>query len=602
MSHRHTLVHQLADWAHRTPDTPAVHDKRDGQWLHRTWAQWWRDIRATAKGLIACGHQPGDCVALVGDNRIEWVTCELAIMAAGGVPAPIYTTNTVEQTAYIVAHCRARIAIADGAVQLAKYREGEAAGAFAIRHYVTMDDDAATGERAQSLAALQALGESVDDATLDARIDALGDRDVAMLIYTSGTTGVPKAVMLDHGGLVSVQGALMERLAMFREHPYRMVSYLPLCHGAEQLLTTVGTLATGGKVYFCDDISKVREYLVDVRPTVFLGVPRVWEKFEAALAARMAEATGWRGKLAAWARRVEQQAFDEQVRTGRPQTGVQRRLANQLVHDKIKRALGLDELLIAITGSAPISPSTLGFFSSIGIGILEAYGLSETHGVCTITLPERPKLGTVGPALPGCEIRIAPDGEVQLRGRTMTQGYLHMPEETAALYTDDGWLCTGDLGALDDDGHLRITGRKKDLLITAGGKNVAPVELEALLQQIVGVGIPVVVGDRKPYLSALLTLDPEALPALRRQLELPDASLETLAASDALRDYLEAEIERVCNAQVARYQTIKRFRVLPHLFSNDTGELTPTMKLKRNVITARYADEIEAIYAATALV
>jgi long-subunit acyl-CoA synthetase (AMP-forming) len=399
-----------------------------------------------------------------------------------------------------------------------------------------------------------------------------------------------------------VQGALMERLAMFREHPYRMVSYLPLCHGAEQLLTTVGTLATGGKVYFCDDLTQIRDYLVEVRPTVFLGVPRVWEKFEAALSARMAEATGWRGRLAAWARRVEQDAFDEQVRTGTPQQGVQRRLANRLVHDKIKRALGLDALLIAITGSAPISPSTLGFFSSIGIGILEAYGLSETHGVCTITLPERPRLGTVGPALPGCEIRIAPDGEVQLRGRIMTQGYLHMPEETAALYTDDGWLCTGDLGALDADGHLRITGRKKDLLITAGGKNVAPVELEALLQQIVGVGIPVVVGDRKPYLSALLTLDVEAIPELQRRLAMPDADLATLASSDALRTYLEGEIERVCNQNVARYQTIKRFRVLPHTFSNDTGELTPTMKLKRNVITERYADEIEAIYAAGALV
>lgn len=596
MSHRHTLVHQLADWAERTPDSPAIHGKVDGEWRHRTWSQWWSDVRAVAKGLLALGHQPGDCVAIVGDNRMEWVTCQMAIMAVGGAPAPIYTTNTIEQCAYIVDHAKAKIAICDGQVQYDKYRAGEDAELFEAEHFVTFDPVDGADERTQSLDALKVLGETEADADLDARIDALGDTDVAMLIYTSGTTGVPKAVILEHGGLVEVQGSLMNRLYMFRQEPYRMVSYLPLCHAAEQLLTTVGTLATGGKVYFCDDLKQIREYLVEVRPTVFLGVPRVWEKFEAALAARMAEVTGIKAKLAAWARKTELEAFRTQVKTGQRVDTLQRKLANRLVHDKIKQALGLDELRVAVTGSAPIGESTLSFFASLGIGILEAYGMSETHGVCTMTLPDRPKLGTVGPALDGCEMKIAEDGEVKLKGRTMTRGYLHMPDETAALYDEDGWLCTGDLGEIDDEGHLKITGRKKDLIITAGGKNVAPVELEALMQQVVGIGQPVVVGDRQPYLAALISLDPEALPELQRLLSMPDATLEAIAASDALRTYLEREIEDKCNQHVARYQTIKRFHVLPSELTAEAGELTPTMKLRRNIVTKRYAADIEALY------
>lgn len=592
-----TLVHQLAELAARQPDAPALHGKVDGEWVARTWGEFWQETRAVAKGLAELGHRPGDCVAIVGDNRPEWVLLELGIMAAGGVPAPIYGTNTVEQTAFIVDNARARIAICDSRAQYEKYRRGQDAGLFTIDWIVTMDDLGEQAEDVVTYAELVSRGRERDDRDLDARIAALSPDETGLLIYTSGTTGTPKGVMLDHGAMVEVAAAVLKRLPAFAsgEVPYRIVSYLPLCHGAEQLVTTMGLLATGGSVYFCPDIKQIRDYLLDVRPTFFLGVPRVWEKFEGALSARLAEATGVKRALLGWARSVELAAVRRQSETGQRHDSLARRLANRLVLAKIRAAVGFDQVHFAATGSAPISVGTLEFFASLGVVVNEAYGMSETTGVCTIGEPTRPRLGKVGTPLDGVSIRIADDGEVQLRGRLMTRGYLHMPEQTAELYTADGWLCTGDIGTLDEDGFLAITGRKKELLITAGGKNVAPLEMEAYMQQIHGVAQAVVVGDRQPFLSALVTIDVEALPELAKRFSVP-ATVESLAASDAFGAYVRDRVEAQCNSRVARYQTIKKLRILPVEFSVDGGELTPTMKLRRNVIATKYAAEIAAFY------
>lgn len=589
---RHTLVHQLADWATRTPDRPAIFGKEAGEWRHRTWAQFWADVRRTARGLIALGHEAGEPVALIGDNRMEWVIFQHAIMACGGMPAPIYTTNTPVQVAYIVEQSGARIAVCDGAAQLDKFDEAQREGWMSVEHVVTMDH---VRDDTPSLAALMELGAGVDDEALDERIAALDGETTALLIYTSGTTGQPKGVMLDHGGLVAVQGALIDRLAVFRREPYRMVSYLPLCHAAEQMLTTVGSLATGGQVYFCADIKNIRDALLDVRPTLFLGVPRVWEKFEAALRARLGEQTGIRARLATWAQSTELAAYQHTLKTGDDAHSLARRAANKIVLDKVKTQLGLDQLRAAVTGSAPIGVSTLEFFGGLGIRILDAYGLSETTAVSHISLPQAPRPGTVGPPLKGVEMRISDEGEVQLRGRTMTRGYHRLPEKTAALFTDDGWLKTGDIGEIDPEGNLKITGRIKDLIITAGGKNIAPVELESYLQQIDGIGQAVVVGDRRPYLAALLTLDPEALPRLAETYGV-SATPAALASCDAFRQAVEAAVESTCNAKVARVQQVKRVRVLDVEFSPERGELTPTMKIRRNVINERFAANIDAIY------
>ena len=591
----HTLVHRLADWAACKPNAASIHGKVNGVWAQRTWAEYYGDVRLFAKGLIALGHTPGECVAIVGDNRMEWVICELAIMAAGGIPAPIYTTELPERVAYIVGNAQAKIAICDTQAQYEKYRAAIADGLMSLDRIITMDE-VDGDENTLSFQALLALGKEADDKELDARIDALGVEETGLLIYTSGTTGKPKGVMLEHGGMTEVADAIMDRTPAFAsgEIEYKTVSYLPLCHAAEQLLTTMGHLATGGQVYFCDDLTQIKEYLTTVRPSVFLGVPRVWEKFEAALSAAFADATGIKAKLLSWARGIELNAVREQARTGQESGGIRRTLANKILSG-VRAKVGFDNIHFAVTGSAPISVGTLEFFASLGVVVYEAYGMSETTGVCTVGEPGRPRFGRVGTALKGVKIRIAEDGEIQLHGRLMTKGYLRLEAETAELYTEDGWLCTGDIGDLDDEGHLAITGRKKELLITAGGKNVAPVEMEAHMQQIRGIAQAVVVGDRMPFLSALVTIDGEALDSLASEFG-GDATVAALSENEKFRAHIERSIESQCNAKVARYLTIKKFTLLPQEFSVEGGELTPTMKLRRKEITAKYAAEIAAFY------
>ncbi|MCB9530863.1 MAG: long-chain fatty acid--CoA ligase [Myxococcales bacterium] len=599
----HTLVHQLLDWAARTPNAVALRHKQRGHWEQWTWAQYAEQAKKVAAGLVSLGHQPDECVAIVGDNRAEWVIIELGIMMARGIPAPIYTTNTAAQAAYIVQNSEAKLVVVDGAAQLAKLRAGVEEASLGVETFVSMDAVAGAPDGTVDFAGLVARATPALEAEVDARVTTLTGDNTALLIYTSGTTGVPKGVMLDHGGLLAMSSAVLAMLPMFDAQtpaearaPYRTLSYLPLCHGAEQLITTMGHLRTGGTVSFCPDMKQLKDYLVEVRPTLFLGVPRIWEKFQAALTARLDSVTGAKGALARWARSTELAAAREEAASGRRVHTLRRALANRLVIRKLAEALGLDELRYAITGSAPISVATLEFFASLGIAIHEAYGMSETSGVCTITPPGAARFGRVGKAIDGVGIRIAEDGEVQLHGRIMTRGYFRMPDETRELYTDDGWLHTGDLGDLDADGYLAITGRKKELLITAGGKNVAPAELEAYLQEIPGVAQAVVVGDREPYLAALITIDVEQLPALATQLGVAP-TLEAVASAPGLHALLDPGVETRCNARVARYQTIKRYRVLPVEFSVDGGELTPTMKLRRTEIAKKYADEIRALYA-----
>ena len=586
MTSRHTLVHRIEDWAAKKPDAPALHGQReDGSWYTVSWAGYWTSVREAAKGLIALGHQAGECVAIVGANHPQWVQLEFAIEAAAGIPAPIYPTNTLPQVAHIITNAGARIAICDAEEQLDKYLALEKDhGVEPFTKLVTFFDLAHDDARVMSFDALCTLGREQPDDELDRRLASLKDDTVCLLIYTSGTTGVAKGVMLDHKGQIVCGESIVDVLSVFREKPYRAVSYLPLCHQAEQMVTNVGALEVGGEIFFCPDMTKVKDALLHAHPTLFLAVPRVWEKFEAALRAKLGQATGVKAKMASWARETELGCFD--ARAGSP---LRRKLAHSLVLNKVKTALGLDQLEIAVTGAAPISVETQRFFASLGIVLLDAYGMTETSGVATFTRPDDPVLGAVGKPLACNEVRIGDEGEIQLKGRNMTRGYFRMEEETKELFTQDGWLKTGDMGSLDEHQNVRITGRLKELIVTAGGKNVAPVEMETYIKSIEGVGQAVVIGDRKPYLVALIALDPEALPKLRERY--PDDA--------QLRAYIEDEIEQRCNAKVAKYQTIKHFTILPNDLTVEGGELTASMKLRRKVIHEKYAAEIEAMYASS---
>jgi long-subunit acyl-CoA synthetase (AMP-forming) len=600
MGQRHTLVHQIFDWAEKKPDTPVLFEKNtQGDWRSLTWKEYEQRVRAIAKGLIALGHQKGDCVAIVGDNRIDWVLCQFGIMAARGLPAPIYTTNTDSQTAYIVNHSRSKIAICDKKSQLDKYLKASNQGEIQTEKFITMDEIPDQGDSVMSLSALEALGTEQDDTELNQRLSDLTDEESALLIYTSGTTGVPKAVELNHGGMIFVGDGLTAQFEFLQEEGnYRSLSYLPLCHVAEQIFTNIACLNNGGSVYFCPDLKLLKEYLPGVRPTVFLGVPRVWEKFEAALKGKLSEATGIKAKLAAWALKTEFDAFKTQVAAGKPFDSFKRKLANKLVVSKIKTKLGLDALMVAATGAAPIKVETQEFFASLGICIYEGYGMSETSGVATVNDAHKPAFGSVGKPLNGVEVKIADDGEILLKGRNMTRGYLYMPEKTAELIDDEDWIHTGDLGEIGPDGNLKITGRKKDLIITAGGKNIAPAEMEAHIKTITGIGQAVVVGDNQPYLSALVALDIEEIEDLCKRVGISASSTREASQDPKVRDFFESEIEEKCNKKVGRWQTIKKFEILPEEFSVETGELTPTLKVKRNEVNKKFSDKVAAFYEA----
>lgn len=597
MGDRKTLVGCIEHWANDVPDRPALYGRSaSGEWQHRTWSEYWTDVRAVGKALVDLGVDPGECVGIVGANRPEWVLAEFGMIACGSIPAPIYTTNTVDQVAFILAHSQCKVAFCDDQEQLDKYLACREKKGVQVTTIVTMDPIECDDDGVITFDELLETGKALSDDPLDERLNDLKEDQTALLIYTSGTTGVPKAVQITHMGARMMGHELASMVSDLEYSDYCSLSYLPLCHIAEQLFTNFMHLETGGAVYFCPDLKKLKDYLPEVRPNVFVGVPRVWEKFEAALGAKFAEASPIKKMLLGWARKKELQAFKKEVATGQPVDTFARRMANNVVLSKLKGLLGLDQIEIAGSGAAPISTRTLEFFASLGLIIHEGYGMSETSGLATVNEYKRPRFGTVGKLMNGVEVRFADDGEIQLKGINMTPGYLRQPKQTAELFAEDGWLCTGDLGEMDDAGNLKITGRKKDLIITAGGKNVAPAEIEAYLKQIPGVGQAVVVGDRQPYLCAIIVLDAEGLGEFCNLLGIEAATIADAVADPKVRAYFEERIESQCNTNVARYQTIKKFEVLPLEFTVEGGEMTPTMKIKRNIVNEKYADTIAAFY------
>lgn len=586
-------LEKLRGWAERTPENNALHTKTDSGWDSVGWKDYYRNVRSVAKALLESGLKKGECVVIIGNNRVEWLYAQFGIMAAGGIATPSYQTNTAEQLAYIINHSKARFVFAENQEQYDKL-VGPKVDLPNLEKIILFDEVAKAGDgQAILFADLIKEGEAADDTILDERIQSIRPDDTAFIIYTSGTTGVPKAVMTTHYHLSYIGEVLLKRFEMPVRS--RSISYLPLSHIAEQIATNNLQLETGGEVYMCANALHMKDYLPLVQPNVLLGVPRVWEKVESALKGIIEGSSGFKKKLLKWGLKTELAAFDEEQRTGKPVSSLARRLANKLVISKIKGKLGMDEIIHAFIGAAPSNLENLRFFASLGIQINEVYGMTETTGILATTSPANRKFGTVGKALEGVKLKIAEDGEIIAQGPALTKGYMHNLEATAELW-EGGWLHTGDIGVFDGEGNLKITDRKKDLIITAGAKNVAPQPIEALLKRIDGVSQAVVVGDRKPYLIALLTVDPLAVDMLNEKLGMQTKSVAELADSEGFQQYMEEQIGLV-NEKVAKFEKIGRFRVLPHDFTVETGELTPTLKMKRKVVNEMYAKEIEAVYA-----
>ncbi len=590
-----TMVHEvLGETAKRYGDRPALRVKRDGAWRTTTWSAYLRDARRVGRALVGLGVPPGKGISIIGYNSPEWLISDVGAIFAGAVPAGIYTTNTPEQVRYITHHCEAKVAFADTAQQVEKFvaEQERMPHLEVVVQMLGRPEESKRGRlRVLGWNELLELGDETPERELDARIAAQKPDDVCTLIYTSGTTGEPKAVMISHTNLVWTAQAVIKALRFGPDEV--SISYLPLSHIAEQLLTIHGPMAMGSVLYFAESLEKLGESLQEVRPTIFLGVPRVWEKIQAKMVAAGASSPPLRKKIAAWARNVGLAAgYAEQRGEARP---LFHPIAKKVVFDKVRERLGLDRARICVTSAAPISKDTLEFFLSLGIPILEVYGMSECTGPATYSPPDNYRTAKCGIVVPGAELKIAEDGEVCIRGPHVFKGYLKDPEATKNALDDDGWLHSGDIGTIDKDGFLQITDRKKDLLITAGGENVAPQLLEGQLKAIPVVGQAVVVGDRKKYLAALVTLDPERLQVETEACGSPAKTVAEAAKCDAFRKHLQRQIDQV-NEKLARVQTIKRFVVVPTEFSIDGGELTPTMKVKRKAVNEKYRLEIESMY------
>lgn len=584
-----TVFEVLQRTAAAHAERPAMRMKRDGRWQVTTWKDYHDQALLAARGFLRLGLQPRQGVVIMGYNRPEWFVADLGAIAAGGLPAGIYTTSTAEQCHYISEHAEAAVAVLENEQYLRIF--------LFIRDRLpklkamVLMAGASSERDVYSWSQLLELGAQVPESELQARMDAQKPDDVCTLIYTSGTTGPPKAVMLSHHNITWTAGKVAEAYGVNEQDD--LLSYLPLSHIAEQVVSLHSPMAVGGCSWFAESLEKLGENLREVRPQFFFAVPRVWEKMQAAIQAAGAQNPPLKKKIAAWARGVGLEA-GEAEQAGRPKPFLLG-LAHKLVFTKVREKLGLDRARVCATSTAPISMDTLRFFLSLGIPILEVYGMSECTGPATFSYPHRYRLGKVGVAIDGTEIRTAEDGEVMMRGPHVFKGYYKNEAATQETVDEEGWLHSGDIGELDEEGFLRITDRKKELIITSGGKNIGPQILEGKLKQIAVVSQAVVVGDRRNYLVALLALDPLRAPLEAEAAGSPHREPKDLAACEIFRQHLEKQVEAV-NETLARYETIKRFAILPRELSIEDGELTPTMKLKRRVIHQSYAEEIERLY------
>lgn len=592
-----TLAARLLEHAEHRGGDVAIREKHRGVWREWTWAGYARRVADVAAGLRSLGVGPGARVAVHAENRPEWVIADLATQGLGGVVVGVYPTSPAAEVAYLLAHSAAEVLIAEDEEQLDK--------ALAVRdtlpllrHIVVMDPRGLRladlpgvltfAELEERGAAPESLGQYADS------VAALDPASTAILVYTSGTTGRPKGAMISHANLVAAGRAFVEVLGAARGD--EVLSYLPLCHVAERLISVIDGSWAGLVVNFGEGGPSFPNDLRDVQPTVFLGVPRVWEKMLATVEIRMADAS--------WLKRVLYRSCLRQGRriaprrmTGRTTFGDRVVLAvgELLVFRALRERLGMSRVRAPVSGAAPIAPQVLAWLWAIGVPVREGYGQTENTAICTLNPVGDIRLGTVGTASPGVEVRIADDGEILTRSAGVFQGYLDDPEATAATVDRDGWLHTGDVGELDEDGFLRITDRKKDIIITAGGKNISPSEIENLLKVSPFVREAVVIGDRRRYLTALIGIELDTVGNWASRRGLAYTTYADLSAKPDVHALIDTVV-REANGRLAQVEGIKRFTLIGKELDHEDGELTATQKVKRRAMAERFAAEIEAMY------
>jgi long-chain acyl-CoA synthetase len=586
-----SIPRRLLEQAKVRPEAPAHYVKEGVFWRMSSYREYATEMRRAGRSLIALGLEPGSTVSLLGFNRPEWVVLDVASMAIGGAAAGIYATCSPDEVQYIIDHAASKVVLVENRSQLEKVlktwdRMPHLQWAVLMRGAEPSDDP-----RVLTWEQFLEKGNRVSEQLFDQRLDALEPGGLATLIYTSGTTGPPKGVMLSHRNLTWTADAAIRVTGITCWDC--SLSYLPLSHIAEQGITVHISISAGAATYFAESLDKVADNLKEVQPTLFFGVPRIWEKFHAGIGAKLAQATGAKRVLVEQATRVGTQYNACRARGEQPTPwlDMQHRLFDKLIYSKLKAAVGLGRARVRVCGAAPISKEVLEFFASLDILVGEIYGQSEDSGPTSLNIPGRTKLGSVGPSFPGVDVKIAADGEILVKGPNVFLGYYKEPEATAETLVD-GWLHSGDLGKFDEEGFLHITGRKKEIIITAGGKNIAPKNIEAALKNHELIAEAVVIGDRRKFLTALITLDPDAAARFAAERGLDGRSTQELPE---VREAVQRAVDEV-NSHLAQVETVKKFSILPRSFSVEDGELTPTLKIKRRVVNQNFAHEIEAMY------
>ena len=593
-----TIVAAFRNTVRRYPDRPALRRHVGSSWESLTWADYGRGVAEVTAGLAELGIESGQQVGIFSNNRVEWHLADFGTLANDSVSVPLYQTSSPEQVAYILGHAEARACFVENhelAVKVLKVRDQLPK----LDHLVVFDDDERLDDPFvvgfEQLRALGAARLRTEPGAFDARADTVAPEQLATLVYTSGTTGRPKGAMISHANVMwTIRSAAA--VVHVREGE-RFLSFLPLSHIAERMISDFLAVTIGGETWFARSLATVAEDLRDCHPTAFFAVPRVWEKFQEVALAKLGEQHG-----------LQKLVVDQYVGLGEHVIGahetVQRapvweklpyEALDAVVGAKFRKEFGLDQAHILVTAAAPIHPQLIRWFHAIGLPVLELYGQTEVCGPTTCSPPEANRIGTVGPPIPGVRVQIADDGEILVKGGNVCTGYFRDPARTAELIDADGWMHSGDVGVLDEDGYLRITGRKKDLIITAAGQNIAPQEIETDLRYQELISEAIVIGEGRRYLTALLTLDGDALSAWA-QAHGKVANYEALVDDPDLRGEIDRVVDEV-NRKWSRVENVRKYRILAHEFTIAGGEMTPTLKVKRNVVNDKYADLIEEMYA-----
>lgn len=581
-------------------DRTAHREKTLGIWRSHSWQDYFTRAKHLGLGLVSLGLKRGEVVSILSEDNKEWMYTDMGVQSVGGICSGVYTTDSASQLEYLVNNSDSRFLLVENDEQLDKFLQvrNQMPGLVKV---IVIERDGLHGFSDPQIIFLDELyeiGAKYDAAhpkAFDTSIDATKPEDTAILVYTSGTTGKPKGAMIGHGNLMySVSAGLREGPVFDTDD---QLCFLPLCHILERVFSVNSPIAAASTINFAESPETIFDNLQEVSPQTFVAVPRLWEKIYSQVAIRIGDATG-----------MQKWAYAQALKTGGARanyladkkpvpfgTNLTYRFWDIVLLQNLRRMIGMDRLRRGGSGAAPISPELLRWYQAIGVPVLEGYGMTESSGVISINSEGNNKIGTVGPALPGAQIRISPEGEVQYKAGNVFQGYWKNPEKTAETFTEDGWLRTGDVGLMDNQGFLTITGRLKDIIITAGGKNITPAEIENKLKFSPYISDVVVIGDKRKFLTCLIMIDQENVEKFAQDRRVPFSNYASLCAAKEVQDLIRETVDDV-NKDFARVEQIKDFRLIDVLLTADDDELTPTMKLKRSFVETKYGELISQMY------